>query len=401
VKILYHHRIRSKDGQSVHLEELIAALRGLGHEVVIAGPESFARASFGDDPKLLGMVKKLLPKALYEVLELAYNVPAYRRLYRLWRQERPDALYERCNLYLLAGVWLKKRTGLPMLLEVNAPLARERGAYGGLGLPLLARRLEQWVWRSADFVLPVTNVLAQEIHAAGVPANNVIVIPNAIDPARFLQQPDGAAAKMALGLSGKLVLGFTGFMRDWHGLDSVIDWLAEPEAPRDIHLLLVGDGPALPHLKAQAAKRAIANRITFAGLVDRSMVAKMIAAFDIALQPKSVEYASPLKLFEYMALGKAIVAPDQPNIREVLQPGISGLLFDPERPESLTTAITWLAADGALRASLGAEARKSIAARGYTWTDNARRVVSLAGASEARGRGDCSSGTPRDHANFR
>jgi glycosyltransferase involved in cell wall biosynthesis len=401
VKILYHHRIRSKDGQSVHLEELIAALRGLGHEVVIAGPESFARASFGDDPKLLGMVKKLLPKAVYEVLELAYNIPAYRRLYRLWRQERPDALYERCNLYLLAGVWLKKRMGVAMLLEVNAPLARERAAYGGLGLPLLARRLEQWVWRSADFVLPVTNVLAGEVHAAGVPANNIIVIPNAIDPARFLQQPDAAAAKMALGLSGKLVLGFTGFMRDWHGLDSVIDWLAEPQAPRDIHLLLVGDGPALPGLKAQAEKRAVADRITFAGLVDRSMVAKMVAAFDIALQPKSVEYASPLKLFEYMALGKAIIAPDQPNIREVLQPGISGLLFDPMRPASLTTAITRLAADGALRASLGAEARKTIAARDYTWTGNARQVASLAQAAQGRGRVDCSSGAPKNHANFR
>jgi glycosyltransferase involved in cell wall biosynthesis len=387
VKILYHHRIRSKDGQAVHLEELIGALRGLGHEVVIAGPESFARASFGHDPKLLTAMKKLMPKALYELLELAYNIPAYRRLHRAWRQQRPDALYERCNLYLLAGVWLKKRTGVPMLLEVNAPLARERGAYGGLGLPRLARHLEQWVWRNADFVLPVTNVLAQELAAGGVRRDHVAVIPNAIDPARFLQPTDTVAAKAALGLSGKLVLGFTGFMRDWHGLDNVIDWLAGPEAPRNMHLLLVGDGPALPGLKAQAARCAIADRIDFAGLVDRSTVARMIAAFDIALQPKSVEYASPLKLFEYMALGKAIVAPDQPNIREVLQPGISALLFDPARPESLTNAISRLAGDEGLRAALGAEARKNIGARGYTWSENARQVAAIAEATKARAKG--------------
>jgi len=378
VKILYHHRIRSKDGQAVHVEELIAALRALGHEVVVAGPESFARASFGHDPKLLGIVKKLLPKAIYEVLELAYNVPAYRRLHRAWRKEKPDLLYERCNLYLLAGAWLKKRTGIKMLLEINAPLARERAAFGGLGLPLLARRLEQYVWRSADFALPVTNVLAQEIRAAGVQPERLLVIPNGIDPMRFALAQNSQTAKSALGLSGKLVLGFTGFMRDWHGLSDVLDWMAGADVPKHVHLLLVGDGPALAGLKAQAARLNLTDRVTFAGLVDRDAVARMVAVFDIALQPKSVEYASPLKLFEYMALGKAIVAPDQANIREVLQVDVSGILFDPAEPASMTGAIARLAGDENLRARLGEGARKAIDERGYTWRENARRVAALA-----------------------
>ena len=375
MKILYHHRIRSKDGQAVHLEELIGALRANGHEVVIAGPESFARASFGHDPKLLGTMKRLMPKSLYELLELAYNLPAYRRLARAWQSQRPDAVYERCNLYLLAGVWLKKRKRTPMLLEVNAPLARERGAFGGLGLPGLARKLEQWVWRSADFVLPVTEVLARDLRAAGVPSERILVVPNAIDPARFMHQADANSAKAALGLSGKLVLGFTGFVRDWHGLDAILDWMATPAAPANMHLLLVGEGPALPALKLQTERLKLGRRITFAGLVDRDTVAKMVAAFDIALQPKSVEYASPLKLFEYMALGKAIVAPDQENIREVLEPGRTALLFDPAKPESLTAAIATLARDQALRARLGEGARAAIEAQGYTWSKNAERVI--------------------------
>src|SRR5258708_901759 len=230
-----------------------------------------------------------------------------------------------------------------MLLEINAPLARGRAAFGGLGLPLLARRLEQYVWRSADFALPVTHVLAQEIRAAGVQPERLVVIPNGIDPKRFALAQDSEAAKAALGLSGKLVLGFTGFMRDWHGLSDVLDWMAGPDVPQHVHLLLIGDGPALSGLKAQAARLNLADRVTFAGLVDRDMVARMVAVFDIALQPKSVEYASPLKLFEYMALGKAIVAPDQANIREVLEPGVSGLLFDPARASSMTAAIARLA----------------------------------------------------------
>jgi glycosyltransferase involved in cell wall biosynthesis len=213
------------------------------------------------------------------------------------------------------------------------------------------------------------------VRAAGVAPERILVVPNAIDPARFMHQPDANSAKAALGLSGKLVLGFTGFVRDWHGLDAVLDWMANPAVPANVHFLLVGEGPALSSLKEQAERLNIADRITFAGLVDRDTVARMVAAFDIALQPKSVEYASPLKLFEYMALGKAIVAPDQENIREVLEPNRSALLFDPSKPESLTAAIATLAADESLRARLGKEARNAIDARGYTWSKNAERVI--------------------------
>jgi glycosyltransferase involved in cell wall biosynthesis len=234
------------------------------------------------------------------------------------------------------------------------------------------------VWRSADFALPVTNVLAQEIRVAGVQAEKIVVIPNGIDPERFAEAQNSETAKTALGLSGRLILGFTGFMRDWHGLSEVLDWMAGAQVPKHIHLLLVGDGPALAGLKAQAARLNLADRVTFAGLVERDMVAKMVAVFDIALQPKSVEYASPLKLFEYMALGKAIVAPDQPNIREVLEVDVSGLLFDPAEPASMTAAIARLAQDDGLRTRLGAGARNAIEERGYTWKENARRVSALA-----------------------
>ena len=380
MKILYHHRIRSKDGQAVHLEELVGAFRDLGHDVSVVGPQSFARASFGDDPKLLGQLKRILPKALYEVLELGYNIPAYMRLSRARQKQSPDIIYERYNLYSLAGVWLSKRTGVPLLLEVNAPLARERATYGSLGLPWLASWLEHWAWRHAAAVLPVTAVLASEMRTAGVRPERIFVIPNAIDPKRFVQPLSVERAKAELGLSDQIVLGFTGFMRHWHGLDQVISWLGRPDSLQRLHLVLVGDGPALSALKAQTAALGLASRVTFTGLVDRDAIARVLAAFDIALQPKAVAYASPLKLFEYMALGKAIVAPDQPNIREVLVHDVSALLFDPARPDQLTDAIAQLAADTALRQRLGKAAHEAIALRSLTWSDNAKQVLTIARA---------------------
>ena len=145
MKILYHHRTRSKDGQSVHIDELIAALRRRGHEVVVVEPGGAAAAEFGAGG--VGGLKRLLPGAVYEMLELAYSFAAYRRLSRACRRHRPDVLYERYNLYLLAGRWLARRRGLKFLLEVNAPLLEERRKFDGIALPRLAAWTQRQAWR--------------------------------------------------------------------------------------------------------------------------------------------------------------------------------------------------------------------------------------------------------------
>lgn len=377
MKILYHHRIRSKDGQNVHVEELTAALAALGHEIVMVGPPAHARQEFGAGAGSVALLKAVLPRALYELAEYAYALVAYRRLRAAYLRHRPDVLYERYNLFLPAGLWLKRRYGLPMLSEVNAPLVEERARYGGLALPGLARRIEARVWRGADYVLPVTDVLADTVRAAGVPEDRIRVVPNGIDPARFAEAPDPEAAKRALGLEGRLVLGFTGFMRDWHRLERVVDFVAEADPALNLHFLLVGDGPVRGEIAARAARRGVADRVTFAGIVGRDRIAAHVAAFDIALQPDVVAYASPLKLFEYMVLGKAILAPDQPNIREVLTDGADALLFDPGAETGFADALARLCDDADLRAALGAGARRTIAEKGLTWETNARRVEAL------------------------
>ena len=98
-------------------------------------------------------------------------------------------LYERYNLFLLAGVLLRRRTGIPLLLEVNAPLADERRQFGGLGLPAMADWAEGLAWRSADVVLPVTAVLAGHVRARGVPDSRIEVVPNGINLALFQAGP--------------------------------------------------------------------------------------------------------------------------------------------------------------------------------------------------------------------
>jgi glycosyltransferase involved in cell wall biosynthesis len=372
LRILYSHRIQSRDGQSVHLEEMVAALRAAGHEVLVVGPGLYRQAEFGGESRLVALIRAHLPASVGALAEIAYNVPAWWRLRQAARRFRPHLIYERYNLFYLAGTWLSHSSRVPLFLEVNAPLAAERARFGGLGLPGLAARLEAYVWRSADKVLAVTGVLKRMVEQAGVPANRIEIVPNGIDPAEF------AAAPRRAQHGGRVVLGFVGFVRDWHGLDGVIAAMATARDAAPMDLVVVGDGPARAALERQAAASGLADRVRFTGLQGREEIPALVAGFDIALQPRVVDYASPLKIFEYMAAGRAIVAPDQENIREILSDGETALLFDPSRPEAMWQAILRLAGDADLRHRLGAAAAAEIARRDLTWSGNARRVVGWA-----------------------
>jgi glycosyltransferase involved in cell wall biosynthesis len=357
---------------------LINALRRLGHEVMVVAPAATERARFGADAGAVVMLKRHIPRFAYELMEFGYSLIAYQRLKRAVLKFRPDCLYERYNLLLPAGVWIKKNFGLPMLLEVNAPLYEERDKYERISLRRLAVWSQRYVWRSADFVLPVTAVLADMVLGAGVPKERIAVIPNGIDQERFCNNSlPTEDAKAKLGLSRRLVLGFTGFVREWHGLDRVVDLVADHGEGSALHLLIVGDGPARESLQARARQRGIVDRVTVTGVVDRDRVSDYVAAFDIALQPSVVPYASPLKLFEYLAMGRAIVAPASPNIMEVLTDGENAVLFDPSQADGMLRAIERICSDGELRRRVADGARRTIARRKFTWDDNARRVVEL------------------------
>jgi glycosyltransferase involved in cell wall biosynthesis len=223
--------------------------------------------------------------------------------------------------------------------------------------------------------LPVTRVLAGHVAGAGVAENRIDVIPNGIDPAHFPVVLSGDAVRARYGLGTRIVIGFTGFMRAWHGVPAVIDVMAELQATHDVHFLLVGDGEDREGLLRAAREKGVDGRITITGIVPRGQIPAHVAAFDIAMQPKATPYASPLKLFEYMALGRAILAPNQPNLREVLRHEDNALLFTTDDGEGMRAGLRRLVTDAALRTKLGAAARASIADGGYTWDSNARRVA--------------------------
>ncbi|MGE0224410.1 MAG: glycosyltransferase family 4 protein [Acetobacteraceae bacterium] len=371
MRILYSHRIQSRDGQSVHVEELVQAFRAAGHEVRVVAPGFYDQSSFGGESPVVALLRRWLPGMAGELAEIAYNVPTYLRLRREWKAFRPDFVYERYNLYFLAGALLARWNGAALFLEVNSPLAEERSRFGGLKLRRLALALERFTWKSARRVLPVTQVLGEMMVARGVSPQRMSVVPNGIVLSRFPPRTERR-------VNDDVTLGFVGFVRDWHRLDTVIDALAQAHDGQRLRLTVVGDGPVRLDLEQQAAALGVQDRVHFTGLVPHQEVADHVRSFDIALQPAVTPYASPLKIFDYMAAGCAIVAPDQPNIREILRHEDTALLFDPANHATQWDAIQRLARDTPLRQALGRAARAELERRNYTWSGNAERITAWA-----------------------
>ncbi len=323
--------------------------------------------------------RKLLPNFIYELIELSYSAIEFVKLSHAFIRHRPDVLYERENLFMLSGVWASRIFGLPYLLEVNSPLAEERKRYGALFWCKLAQWTEAVCWRNASVVLPVTEALAQHIRRYDVPDDRIRVTPNGVDLLHFSNN-DTVSARKALGLQDQLVLGFVGYVREWHGLDRVVELLANTQSMNNAYFLIVGDGPARSHLEAEAIRLGVADRMQFTGSQPRSALPALIAAFDIALQPQVTPYASPLKLFEYMALARPIVAPAYPNILEILEDQHDAYLFDPDKEGSFAQAIEHLSSSEPLRKRLGQAAANKIINKDLTWRGNAARIAELARA---------------------
>lgn len=388
MKILYHHRTASRDGQSTHIDEMIRGLRGEGHEVVESSPQVSGDNASGGSAGWVGRLKAHLPRQIYELAELAYSLAAFRRLTQAIRHDRPDGIYERYNLYLLAGIWAKELFKLPLILEVNAPMALERRQYGGLSWPRLADWAELYVWKRADLILPVTQVLADYMVSKGIDPKRIHVIPNAINEDHYRNLPTTQQAKETLGLQGRLVVGFTGFVREWDRLDRIMAWVAQSANQHNTHLLVIGDGPARAEIEACADKLGASERLSFTGVVPREKVPALSMAFDIALQTALVPYASPLCLFEYLALGKAIVAPDQPNHLEILTAGVDAVLYGPDDPVGIEKALDTLCQDSALRQRIAIAAPRLIIRKNLTWRQHAVKVAGLFDQIASRSKAD-------------
>ncbi|HZS41701.1 MAG TPA: glycosyltransferase family 4 protein [Polyangia bacterium] len=399
MNVLYHHRTRGQDVEAVHIRGIVNGLRALGHRVDVVSPpgvdvERTATAN-GQKVKSVSplptkvkpispwsLLSKNAPEVLFEGIEVAYNAFAWPALEAHLLRRHYGMLYERYALFSLAGVLTAERHRLPFILEVNDSAVVDR--IRPLKLQAAARRVERFVWNRADAIVTITSYFRDLILEAGVAPERVHVIPNAVDDSAFGALPDPGALRRKLGLDGKVTVGYVGAINFWRRLDLLMQAFA-PLAARHptAHMVLIGDGPDRAGVGELARTLGLDGRVTFTGKVPHAEIPAHLAALDIAVIPHSNTYGSPMKLFEYMAAGKLVVAPWLPPIVSVIGEDDGGVLFPPLDRDGLERALDGLLADGARRARLGARAREKVLSD-YVWRRHAQTILDI--HAQLRGR---------------
>jgi glycosyltransferase involved in cell wall biosynthesis len=378
MRIIYHHRTRLGDAQAIHIRAMVRAFRQLGHEVEVVALVESDRDEAARPKRLWRIETGRLPTWVYEMLSFAYNIHGYRLLARALRRRGADLIYERYALNTFCGAMAGRRFGVPLLLEVNAPCDDQLAASGRVRFRRIARRLERWICSNSTHTIAVTAALKQILVEQGVPERQVSVMHNAVDPVDFHPDVSGTEVRSRYRLDGHVVAGFVGWLRHWHGLEDLVDAVCASDLlARGLRLLIVCTGPSFAEVQRRVRRLGLEPQVILTGPVAHGDVPAHVAALDIALQPRATAYACPMKLVEYMAMARCIVAPDQPNVRELLSDGATARLFPPEDYRSLVEAVSDLMDSPADRAALGRNAHRALVERDIIWRTNAARALSL------------------------
>jgi glycosyltransferase involved in cell wall biosynthesis len=383
MRIVYHHRTRATDAQKVHITEIVKAFRDLGHSVEMVSLVPTEQTS-ADPSKEAGqagwqVLVRRIP-FVYEVVQLGYNAIGIPLLFWKVLQSSPDFIYERYSLFNFTGVFVAKLLNKPIVLEVNSPFALEQGRDGHIRAVGFANWTERIICNAANTVIVVTGSLRKIMAANGIRPEKLAVMSNGVNLSHFRTRPDSEALRQRLGLDGKVVIGFVGWFRNWHGLDVLIEAFHRAGlAARGAALLLVGDGPAMKQIREQIERLRTSESVILTGALPHEVVPEYLDLIDIAVQPAANEYCCPMKILEYMALSKPVVAPRQENIQELLREDEEAVFFRPGDSEALGIALSGLVSDPPRVKRLGERARSAIDKRGFLWINNAERVTQLVG----------------------
>jgi glycosyltransferase involved in cell wall biosynthesis len=388
MRILYHHRTAGDRVEYVHIMGMVRAFRALGHTVEISSPP-------GCDPErerptpvkkdevkpkegmLRGKLKRFARKApniLFELAELLYNCYGfYDCIKGRFKNGKPALIYERTTSNSIVPTFLARWWKIPIVQEVNVTT--------GIGRlrPLVLRRItcgiERWMIKRTTAFLTVSEHFKQMMVDEGFPAERILVCQNAIDPTQFDPDTVEPMARPDHIPEDALIVGYVGAFVPYHRLDRLME-IARDLAPKHPKLrwLLVGDGVERPMVEKLLDEYDLRDRFWMPGSVVHEQIPNYVNAMDIAILPHSEQFNSPMKLFEYLSMGKPVVVPDVPAIREVIEDDVNGLRFEAGNIDGLFEALQRAIDDPDLRSRLGKAARKDIL-ENYTWQRNAIRLI--------------------------
>jgi len=366
-------------GCSIHAQEVLAAMLRRGASV-----DLFSTSVQGEGPPHLKSLR-VHPLPGTPKGDPAARERAGLQLNDLLRVELDssgpfDIIYERYSLWGCAGMEFARAQNIPGVLEVNAPLIDEQQQYRVLVDRPAAESVARRAFEAASHIIAVSREVAEWAESMSRVRGKVKVVSNAIDPARFPEriQPKRPA-------HGRFTVGFVGTLKAWHGVDVLLEAFAQlHNTEPDTRLLVVGDGPEREKLEAKVSALAVGDAAEFTGAVQASEVPGLIASMDAAVAPYPALnpfYFSPLKVFEYMAAGRAVVASAIGQLTEIIESERTGLLVPPGDSGALVSALRRLKKEPALRNRLGRSARAAVL-QSHTWDHVVGRIFRLASGGQ-------------------
>lgn len=387
MNILYHHRTQGQGAEGVHIRGIVRAFESLGHHVRVVSPpgtamqeqvgvkrsETHGKSLKFNWGRIWGSLSERVPQIIFEIMEIAYNCYSYFSLKSAILAKRPDFIYDRYALFSIAPLFIARRYNINFILEINDATIIQRSR--PLSLKWFARLIERKIFCNASALLTVSEYFKQLIiNIYGIPPSKICVIPNAINPARFQVSGNHNLCE-ELGLYGKYVIGVVGAFVPWHGIDFLVTSVQNILKERkDTKILLVGDGPVRSQIDTLVKGLKLQDHVKFTGFVPSSDVPKYISCMDICIMPDSNEHGSPIKIFEYMAMGKPVIAPRYGPIEEIIQDDKTGILFTPRDKTGLCNAIQRLLNNSELKNKIETSARDYVFSY-HTWTANVKKIL--------------------------
>lgn len=393
-KIIYHHRTRNRGAEGVHISGIQNGFLKQGYTIYdisltktntseIEGP-----VHTQDHQSLLGIIADHLPNHLFKLLEVLYNVRSVlagkRAIQRLSSMhDHPNLIYDRYAYFSFAMAWLSKKYMVPLILEVNTTCHDDD--VRKIHFRWLAQKIERYIFRRSTLIVVVSTYLKNKIILHyGIPKDKILVTPNAVDPTKFTfeNEPKQNHDKIQQArdfAKEHYVIGFAGIFVPWHGLDFLLEiyfeLLDDIPAGTKLGLLLVGDGPSRQSIENKLASKGLHDSIFITGKVNHSSMKYFINCFDVAIMPDSNPFGSPMKIFEYMVMEKAVIAPAYAPITEIIEHQKNGYLFEPKNKEACKALIKYAVAHPGVSKTIGINAKQKIL-HSHTWQINVQHILS-------------------------
>ncbi|MFQ5771087.1 MAG: glycosyltransferase family 4 protein [bacterium] len=370
-------------GAAIKAKELMRSINKLGHTAYLEWRTTQPNGQINITDKIKARLKSKLQNYLHEPKKVALNIPNLVKEYRIFKRQKPDIFYTRLELYNFSGLWLSHWLDMPMLVEADCPPTYEHMNFYGENykhLGTLAEKIELQTLQKADGIIAISNILKNYYIEQGIQAEKIHVIPNGADPEKFQPRDKPHEIVKRYALQDKVVIGWIGSLVGWSGIQNLVSMVLYvlEKFPNTV-FLLVGGGANKEFFRKKLHIKDYTSRVILPGSIPHDEVPNYLACMDIVIAPYPklpFWYPSSMKIFEYMAAGKAVVASDVGQVAEVIKDCKNGMLYDPEHVDGLQIKTIRLLENEELRNRIGQQARRDLLDK-YTWEHHAKKIITI------------------------